>query len=192
MARPRTFEPDIALEAAMTSFWKHGFSETSYDDLVTDTGVSRKSLYSVFGDKESLFIAALAHYAKIQIPQMYGPLLQEDVTVEDIYGMFMSLREMFLQTPDLKGCMLTNLAGDQAIHNPAIKKVYDDHGDKVISLFTDALIRAGVDEEKAKELGIYYRGVTLALQLMVHAKTEFEVMDRFMNTSLNELRALMK
>ncbi|MEM8839406.1 MAG: helix-turn-helix domain-containing protein, partial [Pseudomonadota bacterium] len=74
MPRPREFNPDDALDAAMRVFWAKGFAETSYDDLVLGTGVSRKSLYSVFGDKHMLFIAALQRYRAKIVPDLFRAL----------------------------------------------------------------------------------------------------------------------
>ncbi|NLB63359.1 MAG: TetR/AcrR family transcriptional regulator [Fibrobacter sp.] len=62
MARPKQFDPEVALLKAMNLFWEHGFNGTSIEELVQATGVNRASLYSTYGDKRSLFIKALSCY----------------------------------------------------------------------------------------------------------------------------------
>ena len=62
--RPRLFEPDEALVAAMLTFWRQGYVHTSLDDLVRETGASRGSLYKTFGDKRAMFIQALDLYSR--------------------------------------------------------------------------------------------------------------------------------
>ncbi len=62
MGRPRTFDVDDALEAALGVFWRKGYEGTSYADLVGATGVERPALYSAFGNKEALFLKALKRY----------------------------------------------------------------------------------------------------------------------------------
>lgn len=62
--RPRRFDTDAVLDAALLAFWETGFAGTSYGDLVAATGVNRPSLYAAFGDKEALFEAALDRYFK--------------------------------------------------------------------------------------------------------------------------------
>lgn len=62
MARPKSFDPDEALDRAMDCFWEQGYNETSVQDLVERMGVNRFSLYSTFGDKRELFLAALDRY----------------------------------------------------------------------------------------------------------------------------------
>ena len=64
MARPRTFDPDDALTAALSVFRAKGYEATSVQDLVDATGLSRSSLYATFGDKHGLFLAALDRYAR--------------------------------------------------------------------------------------------------------------------------------
>lgn len=63
MARPKEFEPSVALERAMEVFWRKGYEATSIQDLVEGMGISRASLYGTFGDKHSLFVSALDRYA---------------------------------------------------------------------------------------------------------------------------------
>lgn len=62
MGRPRRFDVDNALEAALGVFWRKGYEGTSYADLVDATGVERPALYSAFGNKEALFLKALKRY----------------------------------------------------------------------------------------------------------------------------------
>src|ERR1700721_3653044 len=63
MGRPREFDTDAALEKAMRLFWAKGYEGTSVSDLTATLGISRPRLYAAFGDKQSLFRAALERYA---------------------------------------------------------------------------------------------------------------------------------
>ena len=46
----------------MQAFWERGYEATSVDDLVQCMGINRFSLYSTFGGKHQLFVAALERY----------------------------------------------------------------------------------------------------------------------------------
>jgi AcrR family transcriptional regulator len=61
--RPREFDTEAALEKAMRLFWAKSYEGTSVADLTQALGISRPSLYAAFGDKQSLFRAALERYA---------------------------------------------------------------------------------------------------------------------------------
>ena len=52
--RPKTFDREEALEAAMLLFWERGFEQTSVDEVAEAMGIRTSSLYSSFGDKEAL------------------------------------------------------------------------------------------------------------------------------------------
>jgi AcrR family transcriptional regulator len=60
--RPKGFDRDEVLDAAMVLFWSRGFEQTSVDELADAMGIRTSSLYSSFGDKETLFLDAVAHY----------------------------------------------------------------------------------------------------------------------------------
>nr|MDP9479507.1 TetR/AcrR family transcriptional regulator [Actinomycetota bacterium] len=59
MPRTREFEPETALQDAMELFWLKGYEATSMRDLLEGMGIGRGSFYGTFGDKRSLFLAAL-------------------------------------------------------------------------------------------------------------------------------------
>jgi AcrR family transcriptional regulator len=62
--RPREFDVDEALAAALRVFWRKGFEAASMTDLTDAMGVTRPSLYAAFGNKESLFRKALDLYER--------------------------------------------------------------------------------------------------------------------------------
>jgi AcrR family transcriptional regulator len=62
--RPRSFNLDKALDAAMEVFWRKGYEGASLSDLTQAMGINRPSLYAAFGDKETLFRKALDRYAE--------------------------------------------------------------------------------------------------------------------------------
>jgi AcrR family transcriptional regulator len=60
--RPRSFDRDAALAAAVELFWRAGYEETSIAMLTAAMGVTPPSLYAAFGDKRRLFEEASALY----------------------------------------------------------------------------------------------------------------------------------
>lgn len=60
--RPREFDTETALAAALRMFWEKGYDGASLTDLTEAMGITRPSLYAAFGNKEALFKHALDLY----------------------------------------------------------------------------------------------------------------------------------
>ena len=74
--RPRGFDTDEALDAAVEVFWRQGYEGTTLDDLTSAMGINRPSLYAAFGNKEETFKQAVARYAEVDMAYV-GDALEE-------------------------------------------------------------------------------------------------------------------
>src|SRR5438105_627506 len=61
--RPRSFDTEAALDRALEVFWRNGFQGASLSELTAAMGLSKPSIYSAFGDKETLYLKSLERYA---------------------------------------------------------------------------------------------------------------------------------
>lgn len=57
--RPRKFEDQDVIDAAVAVFSANGYAGTSAQDLCNGTGLGRGSLYNAFGSKQALYEQAL-------------------------------------------------------------------------------------------------------------------------------------
>ena len=62
MGRPRAFDEDQAVRAAVGLFGGRAYDGVSVDDLVSHLGVHRNSLYKTFGSKHGLYLIALRRH----------------------------------------------------------------------------------------------------------------------------------
>lgn len=62
MARPKNFSRQGVLEKSLPVFWKHGFADTTLQDLEAATGVNKSGPYAEFRDKDDLFLETLRYY----------------------------------------------------------------------------------------------------------------------------------
>lgn len=68
--RPREFDLEEALAAALRVFWEKGYEGASLTDLTEAMGITRPSLYAAFGNKEALFKRALDLYETEKLAYM--------------------------------------------------------------------------------------------------------------------------
>lgn len=62
IGRPKKFDDDKALLAAIEVFWAKGYDGASMKDLTGAMGINAPSLYAAFGDKHSLYLQAIDRY----------------------------------------------------------------------------------------------------------------------------------
>jgi AcrR family transcriptional regulator len=115
IGRPRGFDRDAALEAAMLLFWRKGFAATSMNDLCDAMGVRSPSLYAAFGGKEALYLEAIAHYVQTIGPPVWDKLAEGATARAGIENLLIAWTESLPKsraTP--AGCMaLLAAVGDE-------------------------------------------------------------------------------
>ena len=62
MSRSRKVEPEVALAAATSAFWAHGFHNLGTRQIEEETGITRFTLQTQYGGKKQLFLAVLDSY----------------------------------------------------------------------------------------------------------------------------------
>jgi AcrR family transcriptional regulator len=104
MGRPREFDVDEALAAAMRVFWTKGYEGASMADLTDATGISRPSLYSAFGNKEALFKKALERYAREKLI-FIDHALEASTAREVAEGLLRGMLSLQTSESDPRGCL---------------------------------------------------------------------------------------
>ncbi|MDQ0790788.1 TetR/AcrR family transcriptional regulator [Streptomyces sp. B3I8] len=113
--RPRTFDEELVLEAAMLLFWRQGYEATSLAQLRDATGLSSASLYGAFGSKEGLFTRAVEHY-------IAGPGSVTDVIADESLSPYQAVAQLLHGSIDMqtdlshpRGCLVA-LSGTVEAH----------------------------------------------------------------------------
>ncbi|MEL7487033.1 MAG: TetR/AcrR family transcriptional regulator [Pseudomonadota bacterium] len=160
MSRPKTFSNAQIAERAMAHFWREGFYAASIDALVQDIGVSRHALYSAYGDKEGVFIAALGAYVNSVVTPAFGVVEQDDAGLDDIAEFFarqIRAAEGFgFPGP---GCFLANTMVESRSQDLAFRRIVDAHLARQKAGFRHALAneaaRRSIDHAPVDELAQY-------------------------------------
>ncbi|WP_202918653.1 TetR/AcrR family transcriptional regulator [Saccharothrix deserti] len=83
MPRPKAFDEEQALDAAMRTFWANGYEATSTEDLCRATGLGRSSIYNTFTSKHELFKRALVRYTNLMTTSQLALLEDETRSAKD-------------------------------------------------------------------------------------------------------------
>jgi AcrR family transcriptional regulator len=103
--RPREFDTEKAIDAALFQFWRHGYEGTSLASLTEAMGINMPSLYAAFGSKEMLFRRALERY--VERPASYLPLALREPTARQVAEkLFRGAIEMTMHPGRPDGCLL--------------------------------------------------------------------------------------
>ena len=142
MARPRAFEETVVLQKALDTFWLHGYSATSMEDLVASMGLNRASLYTTFGDKHQLFIRALRHYQQQAFQNLTALTADPDVPALDHVRQILALTAgQCFADAQRKGCFMVNATTELASHDAEAHAVVSEYQHFVETLLTTLLSR---------------------------------------------------
>jgi AcrR family transcriptional regulator len=108
LGRPREFDREAALEAAMFLFWRKGFEATSMNDLCDAMGVRSPSLYAAFGSKEALYLEVMERYVETHGPPIWAGLAEGATARAGIENLLIAASERLPKSRMLPaGCMAT-------------------------------------------------------------------------------------
>jgi TetR/AcrR family transcriptional repressor of nem operon len=147
MGRPREFDMDQALNAAMTAFWTHGYEATSMADLMKVMNLQKGSIYKAFHDKHDLYMQALNRYLDNGLKTMKQGIGKATSPKE---GIRFWLKEMIFglchRQDKQRGCLALNSIVELGPHDQAVKeRIQQQHG-RMAELLTRTI-------EKGQALG---------------------------------------
>ena len=140
MSRPVQYELNDVLDRAMGAFWQLGYAACSMQILVDATGLSRQSIYNIFGDKDGLFREVIRHYRTL-IEEQCSVLLAQEADLN-------SLRTFVLNALKSQrrygsgACLIVVTAFSPQARNEKIKPALDEGARHVQHALEAVLARA--------------------------------------------------
>ena len=112
--RPRSFDRNEVLDAAVLVFWEKGYDGASIEDLTGAMGINRPSLYSTFSNKRGLFIEAIDRYAATRGNRAFSAFRLEPDSRKAVAGFFEASIECATEEGKPRGCLINTVATDAA------------------------------------------------------------------------------
>lgn len=196
MARPREFDSNTALDAAIEVFRRQGYEAASVQDLLDAMQINRGSLYDSFGNKQELFLAALDRYDQRRYEEVCA-LLQVGEG-DNVYTLFQRYYEQIIaQTApndrDPFGCLITNSSMERAPSDPATATRAARNWVRMESLFYTVLSEARTrgevqgDGNRLRALARYLLGIAKGLRVAAKASGDRQTLEDIAKIALETL-----
>jgi TetR/AcrR family transcriptional repressor of nem operon len=194
MNRARTFDPHTALSQVVDLFSSKGYSETSMEDIVQTTGVSRYGLYGTFGNKRELFEQALEQYAEGMGKQSFLRLLEPGASLDHVRAIFDERVADMCCGEENKGCLFIHTAMELAPQDEELRGVLQRFMKRMSKAFAIGLDSAKGRGEVAKDVDVDAAGELLTstmFGLAVLGRTGFPkaTLDGIVDSTLESIQA---
>jgi TetR/AcrR family transcriptional repressor of nem operon len=181
MARPREFDEEAAIDAAVQCFWANGYEGASVRELAASMGIAGASLYNAFGDKQALYQRALARYVE-QSFQDRVRRFEGLPPCQAIDAFFDEIIARSLADEQRLGCMLVNSVFECSLHDEAAQAPIIDVV-KQIEAFFRRCVEAGQTDgtitsaETAEDLARLLLGTLLGIRTLARLRPERELLE---------------
>lgn len=125
--RPREFNREEALDAALRLFWAKGYEPTSVAEICAAMDVNPPSLYATFGNKTALFLEAMRHYERLYWEKPAARFMREKNIYKAVDDYFQDAAKILLTPSAPCGCMTVlsaiNISDDEKEIIAELKKL---------------------------------------------------------------------
>jgi TetR/AcrR family transcriptional repressor of nem operon len=188
MARPREFDEEAVLDAAVQCFWARGYESTSVKDLMEGTGLTAASLYNAYGDKRAMFRTALDRYIENSI----GVRIRhcEALPPRDAIRSFLDdILRRSLSDRERKGCMVVNSALEMAPHDPEFRETIAETLKRIESFFLTCVEKGQADgtitsSRPAVGLAQHLLAVLMGVRVLARVRPERTLLNGAIRTAL--------
>lgn len=140
--RPKGFDREEALEAALELFWEKGYEPTSVAELCQAMNINPPSLYCCFGNKAELFLEAVRLYEEKYWRAPEQRFMVEPDVYKAVEDYFNEATRILLSPHTPCGCMLVLAAVNIAPEEKKIIEAIRSMRMKTKKMFADRLAMA--------------------------------------------------
>lgn len=113
--RPREFDVEAALDAALRVFSERGYHAASISELTEAMGLASGSVYKAFGDKRGIFLAAFDRYRAVRRGLLDAQLAHAETGRDKLAALVSFFASSSHGKTGRQGCLVVGSAGDLAL-----------------------------------------------------------------------------
>jgi len=165
---------DIILDVTEKLIYKNGIAATGMDLLVKTAGVSRKSIYRYFANKDELVVAALQRRDQRWMRWYREEVGQAETPAERLLNLFTVLKSWFA-SEGFRGCAFINTSGETGDPQDPVRLVAKEHKQKLLDYVCELCTEQGAEDPQmlARQLLILIDGaITVALVMGDHSAAD--------------------
>ena len=165
---------DIILDVTEKLIYKVGIAATGMDLLVKTAGVSRKSIYRYFANKDALVIAALQRREVRWMQWFKSAVEQVETPTDRLLNLFAVLKTWFA-SEGFRGCAFINTSGETGDPQDPVRVVAKEHKQKLLDYLNELCTEQGAADPGtlARQLLILVDGaITVALVMGDHSAAD--------------------
>ncbi|MGY3436436.1 MULTISPECIES: TetR/AcrR family transcriptional regulator [unclassified Marinovum] len=147
MARAANYNRDLALDAAMTLFWRKGYHATSLKDLETTLHMKPGSIYAAFDSKENLYLLAIERYFEVSRKGFRAQMKTAATPLTGLAAQFQNYANLAQEDPSRQACMLMKTVVDTASTDPEIAAASKQYLDQMRVEFSESFEAARIAGE---------------------------------------------
>lgn len=134
--------------------WRRGYSRTSVDEIIKETGVCKGTFYHHFSSKESLGLAVIGAWIDDLRARVERSLSEARPPVENLYGILDAIVAAQREAGYL-GCPLGRLALEMGDVSERFRQRLQEGFDRFRGLFATHLERGGMAAAEASDVAHY-------------------------------------
>lgn len=188
MGRPRIFDEEAVLDAAVDCFWTRGYEATSTRTLAERMNLTVASLYNAFGDKKRLFALALRRYLDMAPRRRMAQLDASADAWKGLEAFFADLVKA--SVANSRGCMLINSAMEIGPFDPVLSREIQAGLGEIEAALLRAVRRAQdqgtlARNRDAAELAKLFLSTVIAVRVLSRTTSDRRLLGDTVTSALN-------
>lgn len=194
MSRPRQFDPDVVLDRAMAEFWRHGYAGTSLDELLTQLGIARASMYRAFGTKSQFYSQALHHYRDSEHQRFEDCITGGRSALDAVDAIFQLIVEQSLDPTRPPGCFIVAATAERVPDDPDTTTQVTEQLGALEAMFVGLLTRGIVDGDlpagfDARRWARFLATAVFGLRTVATARPDRQLLEDIVAATLSSIHA---